>query len=302
MFDCESFINCVAVKRENNIKLEYEVTSDALKSYLQYPCYKEWKVKKNKLIRKQDAYSLTADIITSIKVPLNNFLKVSGNPRLNGQGCDIAKMVLVGMNNVYYDMLPYLKCFAYVYYWIGNMIPVRCSFYPGRWGADNWRYKMSEILKFYKYSRVEAEDLRKNATGNASQKQLWPDWLINHSDMNKDEFVNENYLMDFFEGSNYDENNLKPFISNKEYSSIMRLKVEVLEADKDNKIAKEWFLNNAKLIIQRSYRIQYKFSGDWNYQKEKEHVENVKSIMQYVFKQAGFTENEIEAENLATIF
>ena len=82
----------------------------------------------------------------------------------------------------------------------------------------------------------------------------------------------------------------------------MRLKVEVLEADKDNKIAKEWFLNNAKLIIQRSYRIQCQFFGDWNCPKEKEHMENVKSIMRYVFKQAGFTENEIEAENLATIF
>ena len=61
-----------------------------------------------------------------------------------------------------------------------------------------------------------------------------------------------------------------------------------------------WLLINTKLIIQRSYRIQYQFSKDWKDSAKDE--ENVKSIMRYVFKQAGFTENEIEAENLATIF
>lgn len=31
-------------------------------------------------------------------------------------------------------------------------------------------------------------------------------------------------------------------------------------------------------------------------------MENVKSIMRYIFKQAGFNEKKIEDENLATIF
>ena len=61
-----------------------------------------------------------------------------------------------------------------------------------------------------------------------------------------------------------------------------------------------WLLINTKLIIQRSYRIQYQFSKDWKDSAKDE--ENVKSIMRYVFKQAGFNEKEIEAENLATIF
>ena len=60
------------------------------------------------------------------------------------------------------------------------------------------------------------------------------------------------------------------------------------------------FIENTKLIIQRSYRIVYQFSEDWNDSAKDE--ENVKSIMRYIFKQAGFTENKIEAENLATIF
>ena len=82
--------------------------------------------------------------------------------------------------------------------------------------------------------------------------------------------------------------------------------VEEKDGEKDRKFyvkdcapkGESWFIENTKLIIQRSYRIVYQFSEDWNDSAKDE--ENVKSIMQYVFKQAGF--NETEAKNLATIF
>lgn len=77
--------------------------------------------------------------------------------------------------------------------------------------------------------------------------------------------------------------------------------MEIL-CNNDNKLAKELLLNHVKMIIQRSYRIYYQFSGDWNDPKEKIHKENLQEIMRYVFEEAGFSKEEVEFETFLEPF
>ena len=135
---------------------------------------------------------------------------------------------------------------------------------------------------------ITIANLEKNIKAGLKWTELWPQWINlywiqkNKKDKIKDiekDFIFKNYLRDMFEMNN---------------NEVVKVKQLSKHVDKN------WFLNNAKLIIQRSYRIQYQFSKDWKGSAKDE--ENVKSIMRYVFKQAGFTENDIETKNLATIF
>ena len=57
----------------------------------------------------------------------------------------------------------------------------------------------------------------------------------------------------------------------------------------NNKLAKEFLINHVKVIIQRSYRIENKFHGDW----KKEEEDEVKEIIKEVFVRAGFNGGQI---------
>ena len=57
----------------------------------------------------------------------------------------------------------------------------------------------------------------------------------------------------------------------------------------NNKLAKEFLINHVKVIIQRSYRIENEFHGDWKKKEEDE----VKEIFKEIFAQAGFNGGQI---------
>lgn len=312
MFDCENFIDNVKIEREcGTDDCEFELTKKAMETYLEYPCYSNWeiflygstlskylcydRINKNGyrgdkgyggaylLINRKNKRALTADILTSIKSPISRLVKEKYDKK-NGEG--IRKTALgidfeCKLKEEYKDIANYIKTFAYVYYWCGNMMPVICN-WSGK--GDVWSNKLRHMLT--KQNNVNAQDYENYMKGHANIGciKLYSLWLDEYYKGNLQQFVKDYYFMDFC--------NAKDSLAVRKFTLISELQ--------NSEKASLWFINNAKLIIQRSYRIQYQFSEDWNDSAKDE--ENVKSIMRYVFKQAGFTENEIEAENLATIF
>lgn len=261
---------------------EIEQTLDAMRMYLMYPIYKDWNLASHdyrtgswKLNAPNGTETLTADVLTSIRQAVAGALEKSIPQEF--KGVHIVKAIV---DNPFYNICngvgkrtklnveqnkEAIKAFASVVYWIGNMLPVPNSYSPGPSGKqDTWYFKMKYILNIL----YGIEDTR----------HAWDIWRKSWKNKPK-EFINGNYLQDMVEEKD-GEKDRKFYV--KDYASK----------------GESWFIENTKLIIQRSYRIVYQFSEDWNASAKDE--ENVKSIMQYVFKQAGF--NETEAKNLATIF
>ena len=322
----EMFIDDVKIERECRDDIcEYEVTKKAMTIYkMKYDCYKTSEVKeigttlsyylRNKeqdypkrncrgaciLINKSGA--LTADTLTSIKSPINTLVETKYGKET---GEDIQSYIL--QNRCTYkkeytqDVTNAVKAFAYVYRWCGNMMPVICNYSmgsPDKVIGDNWKNKINLILNItINKSQDCYEDEVKNynvflagkGSGYWKQNKLWPGWL---KETEYDYFIAQNYLEDFI-----DRNGTQ--ICTKDICKKADIE-NFRDIYQDAKNVKKWFLVNTKLIIQRSYRIQYQFSKDWKDSEKDE--ENAKSIMRYVFKQAGFNEKEIEAENLSTIF
>lgn len=258
---------------------EIEQTLDAMRMYLTYPIYENWNLGGHdyrngswKLIAPNSTEMLTADVLTSIRQAVTGDLRET-IPQ-DFKGVHIVKGIV---DNPYFNISngeewrkiklkveqnkEAIKAFASVVYWIGNMLPVPNSYSPGRSGTqDTWYFKMEYILAIL--------------YGGENTKHAWDSWRKSWKNQQK-EFINGNYLQDMVE-----EKGGKFYVKG--------------HAQKGER----WFIENTKLIIQRSYRIVYQFSEDWNDSVKDE--ENVKSIMQYVFKQAGF--DETKAKNLATIF
>lgn len=303
----EMFINDVKIEREcMDDKCEYEVTKKAMGIYLKYPAYGDWEMflhgntlqnylrngcrgagnyRGAYLLRNREnenKKALTADILTSIESPINRLVKEKYDEEGEKIREDVLKIDFEGkLKEEYKDIANYIKTFAYVYYWCGNMMPVICN-WSGK--GDVWSNKLRHMLT--KQNNVNAQDYENYMKGHANIGciKLYSLWLDEYYKGNLQQFVKDYYFMDFC--------NAKDSLAVRKFTLISELQ--------NSEKASLWFINNAKLIIQRSYRIQYQFSEDWNDSVKDE--ENVKSIMRYVFKQAGFTENEIEAENLATIF
>lgn len=269
-----------------NDHCEIEQTLDAMRMYLTYPIYENWNLGKHnyyngswKLIAPNSTETLTADVLTSIRQAVTGDLVetipqdlegvhivkgIVDNPYFNiSNGKKWMKIKLKVEQNKEEKNKKAIKAFASVVYWIGNMLPVPGSYPPGRGGTqDTWYFKMEYILDIL--------------YGRENTRHVWDSWRKSWENQQK-EFINGNYLQDMVE----------------EKGGNFYVKGHAEEGER-------WFIENTKLIIQRSYRIVYQFSEDWNDSAKDE--ENVKSIMRYIFKQAGFTENKIEAENLATIF
>lgn len=321
MFDVKEFINKVDVKRTcEGDDCEFEVTEHAMNLYcLKYPCYENWKKKpyadtivnylksnqEQEIKKERSGYkgshvlvddsgdALTADILTSIGKPFKA-ITLNGNTD-TGEG--IKKYLCKDVNEKYIDerkeIIKYLKAFAYVYYWCGNMIPVVCNW---KGAADEGIHKVNVLYETFDASETDVSDARayfekwmlgdSDITGrNVWVKVLYTGW-INALWKERSVFFEDYYLSDFIKVDQNQKILVREDISLFDYKSL------------SNGDIINWLLINTKLIIQRSYRIQYKFTGKWNDSAKDE--ENVKSIMQYVFKQAGF--NELEAKNLATIF
>lgn len=292
------FYNLVRINKAYSIdNCEYEVTENAMRFYLNYDCFKDWRMEKDNrrrgayLLRNKDLYYLTADIITSITKPL----EVATGKELNGQKGEIIvnailnnpRLSLVDGNGrggkeklkIPEGLLPAVKAFAMVYYWIGNMMPTGSNFSPGGGNVtinDTWNEKLSTIVSYFEDENTWKEKpiiLKTAPSRNQKQKTRWPAWINACWKQNElDTFIEQYYFQDLFIGS--------------------RIK-RGIDVNSDDRWF-DWFLENTKIIIQRSYRIVFDFKMDWN--NSLGDLNNVRSIIAHVFEEAGIEINEQNLE------
>ena len=316
----EKFIQDVDIKSPN-ASCEYEVCENAMNFYKNYPYYKgdEWKVIKfqgtlkdyycsndderekykwgkstggykgpHLLVKKTEKelekreLALTADILTSIQSPINKILKKYGSC-VKEKGAVIKEEILSNHNRFtgISDLKPYLKAFAYVYYWCGNMMPTICNYKGNNDECINKIKKIKdapeqELVEQYKnFISGKIRDMRQLKMGIWSEwaRDFWgekekstSDWWL--------KFVNDNYFEDYLDDNNKIRSDIKLFYEYK---------------DSDEK---EWFLNNTKLMIKRSYRIVHKYNGSWN----EASFEPVREIIKTIFLTAKIPEEKIEEQ------
>ena len=301
MIQVNEFINKEDITDSDNVNCEFEVRKKAMDFYKKYPFYEEddWEIikfqnsvdKYNKLkndkeieaykeksksgykgahllVNKSKGIALTADILTSIKLPCERIASVETS--LKG-GKEIKDGILKGNLEIPHDLKPYFKAFAIVYYWCGNMMPVVESFPPGSDGADNWLWKMKTIIECH----------------TPGTHQNWRNWIKENwgEDLNK--FITDFYFEDCF-GKDITIKNIVPSLKEYYVFSLSDRYLDRLQKN-NNKLAKEFLINHVKVIIQRSYRIENEFHGDWKKKEEDE----VKGIFKEIFAQAGFNGKQI---------
>ena len=302
MIQVADFMNKVDITDSDNVNCEFEVRKKAMDFYKKYPFYEEddWEIikfqnsvnKYNKLkndkeieeykeksksgykgahllVNKSKGIALTADILTSIKLPCERIASIETS--LKG-GKEIKNGILKGNLEIPHDLKPYFKAFAIVYYWCGNMMPTVGNFRPGRYGGDNWLLKMDTIIDCLK----------------AGPHQNWRDWIKENwgEDLNK--FITDFYFEDCFDKYSL---TIKNIVSSPNGGNIYSLKkgnLDILQAN-EHKLSKEFLINHVKVIIQRSYRIENEFHGDW----KKEEEDEVKEIFKEIFAKAGFNGGQI---------
>ena len=305
MIQVTDFINKVDIKDSDNVNCEFEVRKKAMDFYKKYPFYEEddWEIIKfqnsvnqynnlidaqkyneieaykekseseykgaHLLVNKSKGIALTGDILTSITVPYKKITNVE--PGLKG-GKEIKDGILKGDLEIPHGLEAYFKAFAIVYYWCGNMMPVVESFPPGSHGADNWLWKMNIIINCHK----------------GGPHQNWRDWIKENwgEDLNK--FITDYYFEDCFDKDSLIIKNIVPILKEDYVVSLSCHYLHLLQ-ENEHKLAKEFLINHVKVIIQRSYRIENKFHGDWKKKEEDE----VKEIFKEIFAQAGFNGKQI---------
>ena len=305
MIQVTDFINKVDIKDSDNVNCEFEVRKKAMDFYKKYPFYEEddWEIIKfqnsvnqynnlmdaqkyneieaykekseskykgaHLLVNKSKGIALTADILTSITVPYKKITNVE--PNLKG-GKEIKGGILKDDLEIPHGLEPYFKAFAIVYYWCGNMMPTVGNFRPGRYGGDNWLLKMDTIIDCHK----------------AGSHQNWRDWIKESwgGDLNK--FITDFYFEDCFDKYSLTIKNIVSSPNGVNTYSLKKSNLDILQAN-EHKLAKEFLINHVKVIIQRSYRIENEFHGDW----KKEEEDEVKEIFKKIFAQAGFNDGQI---------
>ena len=305
MIQVADFMNKVDITDSDNVNCEFEVRKKAMDFYKKYSFYEEddWEIIKfqnsvnqyNKLmddqkyneieaykekseseykgahllVNKSKGVALTGDILTSIRLPCERIAKVE--TCLKG-GKEIKDEILKGNLEIPHDLKPYFKAFAIVYYWCGNMMPVVESFLPGSDGADNWLWKMKTIIECH----------------TPGTHQNWRNWIKENwgEDLNK--FITDFYFEDCFGKDSLTIKNIVPSLKEYYVFSLSDRYLDRLQKN-NNKLAKEFLINHVKVIIQRSYRIENEFHGDWKKKEEDE----VKGIFKEIFAQAGFNGKQI---------
>ena len=306
--DVVTFFNNVIVDRElPDDDCEYEVTKKAMESYVKYSCYKNWeyflyqnsiadylrnnpqehrnecgnecrKMKKYMgayLLKNKDGSKiLTADILTSKNVPL----------KLCQENLSASQ---------WEECKPYYKAFEMVNYWCGNMMPVICSFSPGSGkfsSLDNWKVKLNLLLSISEKNQIDEQEMKMysdfmNGNGKCyKQKKLWPGWLSTHWKNNIKNFISENFLCDYVQSDN--EQNKQQTICFVE--GVYDFDFAKILTANDLSVIKGWFLNNAKLIIQRSYRIIYDVNNDFN----AEQIRFITTVFEVIFAIARIPKDE----------
>lgn len=305
MIQVNEFINKVDIKDSDNVNCEFEVRKKAMDFYKKYPYYEkdDWEIIKfqnsvnqyntlmdaqkyneieaykekseskykgaHLLVNKSKGIALTGDILTSITVPYKKITNVE--PSLKG-GKEIKGGILKDDLEIPHGLEPYFKAFTIVYYWCGNMMPTVGNFRPGRYGGDNWLLKMDTIIDCHK----------------AGSHQNWRDWIKESwgGDLNK--FITDFYFEDCFDKYSLTIKNIVSSPNGVNIYSLKKSNLDILQAN-EHKLAKEFLINHVKVIIQRSYRIENEFHGDW----KKEEEDEVKEIFKEIFAQAGFNGGQI---------
>lgn len=305
MIQVTDFINKVNITDSDNVNCEFEVRKKAMDFYKKYPYYEkdDWEIIKfqnsvnqyntlmdaqkyneieaykekseskykgaHLLVNKSKGIALTGDILTSITVPYKKITNVE--PSLKG-GKEIKGGILKDYLEIPHGLGPYFKAFALVYYWCGNMMPTVGNFRPGRYGGDNWLLKMDTIMDCHK----------------AGSHQNWRDWIKESwgGDLNK--FITDFYFEDCFDKYSLTIKNIVSSPNGVNIYSLKKSNLDILQAN-EHKLAKEFLINHVKVIIQRSYRIENEFHGDW----KKEEEDEVKEIFKEIFAQAGFNGGQI---------
>ena len=187
-------------------------------------------------------------------------------------GKEIKDGILKDDLEIPHDLEHYFKAFATVYYWCGNMMPTVGNFRPGRYGGDNWLLKMDTIIDCLK----------------AGPHQNWRDWIKESwgGDLNK--FITDFYFEDCFDKYSLTIKNIVSSPNGGNIYSLKKSNLDILQ-ENEHKLAKEFLINHVKVIIQRSYRIENKFHGDW----KKEEEDEVKEIFKEIFAKAGFNGGQI---------
>lgn len=319
----ENFIQDVDITKCPNPSCEYEVCKNAMNFYKNYPYYKgdEWEVMKfqgtlndyysnddkrkkykcgyeeaHLLVKKteKELLALTADILTSIKSPINKILKKYGScdkSYSNEKGAVIREEILSDHNwfTGISDLKPYLKAFAYVYYWCGNMMPTICNYK----GNDECIDKIKKIKDAPEQELVgQYKNFISGQIKSMSELRMgiWSEWARDFwGEKEKSisdwwlKFVNDNYFEDYLDDNNKIRYDIKLFYKYK---------------DSDEK---EWFLNNTKLIIKRSYRIKNTINGNWNDAKNAKHKECIQCIFKNVLSKSGFKDEELQ-DSLNSLF
>ena len=284
------------VSRKKGDTCEYEVCKTAMDCYKDYPCYKDpsWRLIENSnsvfayyqnsdrtekgykgaylLVNETDNIALTGDILTSIYHP---FISIILEERpLNGKGLSdlYKKMDISQYFRVMKDYSKYMKAFAQVYYWCGNMMPVICN-WKGK--NDEGIYKIgilhSQSDNSIKDYIEQIEHGRINGR-NVKPAKFWPIWRSYQWSDWKD-FVDKYRLNDYVDDSYIPRD-------------ISLFSVDNLE---------DWMITNSKLIIQRSYRIKNPKMKGWKGKREdgKTHKDFVIDIFREVFvKGAGMAEQD----------
>ncbi len=305
MIQVNEFINKVDIKDSDNVNCEFEVRKKAMDFYKKYPFYEEddWEIikfqnsvnqyntlmdvqkyneieaykEKSKsgykgahlLVNKSKGIALTGDILTSITVPYKKITNVE--PSLKG-GKEIKDWILKDDLEIPHDLEPYFKAFAIVYYWCGNMMPTVGNFRPGRYGGDNWLLKMDTIINCLK----------------AGPHQNWRDWIKENWGENLNKFITDFFFEDCFDKDSLTIKNIISYPNGDNIYSLKKSNLDILQAN-EHKLAKEFLINHAKVIIQRSYRIENEFHGDW----KKEEEDEVKEVFKDIFSRAGFNGGQI---------
>lgn len=303
-FSVQEFIEKINIIKEHTYDTcEQEVTKMAMDLYLKYPCYKDWipflhgnsigNYMRNPKQKHREGYRgngkyigayllkenkgdkvLTADILTSKSVPIKLCKRRLTKEQLDECEC-------------------YFNVFEIVYYWCGNMIPVICSFSPGRGDSsalDNWKVKLNliyELTKKLSISENEDKHYKTFLNGEGKchkQNQLWPGWIYYQWNNDLDDFISKNYLQDYIQ--NGFTKTILADIDDLDFMNIIN------NTSSDLNLIKIWFIINTKLIVQRSYRILFEVQENFN----QEQTEFIKDVFRYIFCKAKIPEEQRDFE------
>lgn len=264
----DQFLTDIQIVKRPDENCDHERSIDAVIKYVSYyEYYNDWLIK-GKINKGWDLWNnelqlkISADILTSITKP---FLCCVNKTTLKcKKGEEIREYLLNTPKEdsvVKEEILPYIRAFAAVYYSLGNMMPTIRNFSPnvknrnGRYETlDNWNYKLNYIKD--NLQKTGLTELRTSKNTNA----LWGPWIAElwgDTDEGFTEFLKANYLCDVWDAESC---RIKPIVSScgDPAQTITNLDSDAFTDHPEidfNTFAKEWFADNIKIIIQRSYRI-----------------------------------------------